>query len=171
MLGKLSTTGLWYQVWKEMGSVAILGQIWARNRTFLFGSQICNSVDNHFYCSTLSLFRESNIAQLTGCPHPAECRVTMGLAVLKTYGTIPSEIGRWGKLLKEDSWVVYPPDSRLTPETRGGRASNSGSVSARDVSPVRNSYFGFLSHRATWGSQCDTSKGGPSTYVRRKISS
>ena len=33
------------------------------------------------------------------------------------------------------------PDSRLTPETRGGRASNSGSVSARGVSPVRNSYF------------------------------
>ncbi len=26
-----------------------------------------------------------------------------------------------------------PPDSRLTPETRGGRASNSGSVSARGV--------------------------------------
>ena len=39
-----------------------------------------------------------------------------------------------------------PPDSRLTPETLGGRASNSGSsnsgsVSARGVSPVRNSYF------------------------------
>jgi hypothetical protein len=29
-----------------------------------------------------------------------------------------------------------PPDSRLTQETRGGRASNSGSVSARGVSPV-----------------------------------
>ena len=98
-LGNLATTGLWYQVGKEMGSVAILGQIWARNRTFLFGDQICNSVDNHFYCLTLLLFRESNIAQLTGCPHPAECGVTMGLAVLKTYGMLPSEIGRWGKLL------------------------------------------------------------------------
>ena len=71
-----------------MGSLAILGQIWARNRTFLFGDQICNSVDNHFYCLILSLFRECNIAQLTGCPHPAECGVTMGLAVLKTYGII-----------------------------------------------------------------------------------
>ena len=98
-LGNLATTGLWYQVGKEMGSVAILGQIWARNRTFLFGDQICNSVDNHFYCLTLSLFRESNIAQLTGCPHPAEFGVTMGLAVLKTYGMMSSEIGRLGKLL------------------------------------------------------------------------
>ncbi len=79
-----------------MGSIAILGQIWARNRTFLFGGQICNSVDNHFYCLTLSLFRESNIAQLTGCPHPAECGVTMGLAVLKTYGMLPSEIPIFG---------------------------------------------------------------------------
>jgi hypothetical protein len=39
-----------------------------------------------------------------------------------------------------------PPDSRLTQETRGGRASNSGSsnsgsVSARGVSPVRISNF------------------------------
>ena len=99
VLGKLAATGLWYQVWKEMGSVAILGQIWARNRTFLFGGQICNSVDNHFYCLILLLFRESNIAQLTGCPHPAECGVTMGLAVLKTYGMMSSEIGRLGKLL------------------------------------------------------------------------
>ncbi len=33
------------------------------------------------------------------------------------------------------------PDSRLTPEARGGRVSNSGSVSARGISPVRNAYF------------------------------
>jgi hypothetical protein len=34
-----------------------------------------------------------------------------------------------------------PLDSRLTPESRDGRVSNSGSVSVRGVSPARNSYF------------------------------
>ena len=33
------------------------------------------------------------------------------------------------------------PNSRLTPEARGGRVSNSGSVTARGFSPVRNTDF------------------------------
>jgi hypothetical protein len=100
-------------VGKEMGSVAILGQIWARNRTFLFGGQICNSVDNHFYCLTLSLFRESNITQLTGCtPSSSSENIDPKMGSVASHNTLGGKF-----------------DSKM------------GSVSRHSVSPVQNPQF------------------------------